>query len=92
MAAKRRMTKQAAGSLTCDGAPLTVIDEAAITTRRVELRCQCDRRHMIDVTPAVRIAIDEATVGAFQLPAGDYEALVVYGHAGTFISGVLRKI
>ena len=55
MAAKpRRMTKRQAGSVICDGQPLTVIDEAAITPRRVELRCQCDRRHMIDVTPAVR--------------------------------------
>ena len=39
MAAKpRRMTKRQAGSVICDGQPLTVIDQSAITPRRVELR------------------------------------------------------
>jgi hypothetical protein len=69
-----------------------VIDAAAITTRRVEVRCKCGKQHVIDVTPAVRLAIEEAARGAMELPAGDYQALVVFGHAGTFLSGVLRKL
>lgn len=42
----------------------------------------------IDISPQIMQAVDEAVVGAFELPAGSYEALVVCGHAGTFLSGV----
>lgn len=92
MAAKpRRMTKRQAGSVICDGQSLTVIDLGAVTTRRIELRCQCDRRHMIDVTPAVRIAIDEATRGALILPAGDWRAVVNVGYTGAELSAQLIK-
>ena len=92
MATVRKMTKQQAGSVICDGGPLTVIDQAAIGARRVECSCKrCGKITVIDVTPAVKMAIDEAARGAFQMPAGDYEALIVTGHAGTFLSGVLRK-
>ena len=87
----RRLSKRLAGSVTCDGQLLTVIDESAITARRVELHCQCDRRHMIDVTPAVRIAIDEATRGALSLPEGDWRAVVNIGHTGTVLSAQLLK-
>ena len=92
-ATPRRMTKRQAGSVTCDGGPLTVIDEDAITPKRIEVTCDCGckQKRVIDVTPAVKMAIEEATRGAFQMPAGDYEALIVTGHAGTFLSGVLRK-
>ena len=85
----RRMAKRQVGSVTCDGGPLTVIDEAAIRPRRVEVRCQCDRQLMIDVTPAVKMAINEATVGAFQLPAGDYHAVVNIGYGGAVLSAQL---
>ena len=87
----RKLSKQPAGSVICDGGTLTVIDQAAITARRVELACQCGRRHMIDATPAVKMAIENATRGALDLPAGDYDAMIVTGHAGTFLSGVLLK-
>lgn len=90
--AKRRMSKQRAGSVTSDGGPLTVIDEAAITPKRIEVKCQCGRRHEFDVTRAVKLAIDESAVGGFEFPAGNYEALVMIGHAGTFVSGMLRKL
>ena len=87
----RRMTKQPAGSVTCDGGALTVIDESAITPRRMELRCQCNRQHMIDVTPAVRIAIDEATRGGLALPEGDWRVVVNIGHSGAILSAQLLK-
>lgn len=90
----RRLSKRQVGSVICDGAPLTVIDESAITPKRIEVTCDCgcQRKRVIDVTPAVRTAIEEAARGAMDLPAGDYQALVVFGHAGTFLSGVLRKL
>ena len=87
----RRMSKQAAGSVTCDGQPLTVIDESAITPRRVELRCQCDRRHMIDLTPAVRMAIDEVTRGALSLPEGDWRVTLNIGYDGAVLSAQLIR-
>lgn len=90
-ATPRRMTKRQAGSVICDGGPLTVIDEAAIAPRRIELRCQCNRQHMIDATPAVRIAIEEATRGALDLPAGDYHAVVNIGHSGAILSAQLVR-
>ena len=92
MAAKpRRMTKRQAGSVICDGQPLTVIDESAITPRRVELRCQCDRRHMIDVTPAVRMAIDDVTRGALALPQGDWRVTLNIGYDGAVLSAQLIR-
>lgn len=87
----RKMSKQAAGSVTCDGQPLTVIDESAITPRRVELRCQCDRRHMIDLTPAVRMAIDEVTRGALSLPEGDWRVTLNIGYDGAVLSAQLIR-
>jgi hypothetical protein len=46
---------------------------------------------MIDVTPAVRIAIDEATRGALILPAGDWRAVVNVGYTGAELSAQLIK-
>lgn len=90
MAAKpRRMTKRAVGSVTCSGEQLTVIDAAAIAPRRVEVHCPCNRRHVVDVTPAVRIAIDEAVRGVLDLPAGDYRVVVNIGHSGAVLSAQL---
>ena len=61
----RKLAKQAAGSVICDGQPLTVIDQAAITARRVEVSChRCGKIREIDITPAVRMAIDEAAITA----------------------------
>ena len=100
----RRMTKRPAGSLSSDGDRSTVIDAKRLPRRFiVEVRtpyrteCECGRevcgtaRKQIDIAPQIMQAVDEAVVGAFELPAGSYEALVVCGHAGTFLSGVLRK-
>lgn len=100
----RRLSKQAAGSLTCDGDMSIVIAESRLPRRLVvEVRtpfrteCQCGRevcgtaRKEIDIAPQVQQAVFEAIVGAFQLPTGSYEAMIVTGHAGTFLSGVLRK-
>ena len=88
----RKLAKQAAGSVTCDGGPLTVIDQAAITARRVECSChRCGKLTMIDLTPAVRMAIDEAARGALSLPAGDYHAVVNIGHSGQVLSAQLVK-
>lgn len=91
MAERRRMSKRPAGSVTCDGGTLTVIDESQIGARRVDLRCQCGRRHTIDATPAVKIAIEHATVGALSLPAGEYRAVVNIGHSGQVLSAQLVK-
>ena len=88
----RKLAKQAAGSVICDGQPLTVIDQAAITARRVECSChRCGKLTMIDVTPAVRMAIDEATRGALALPAGEYRAVVNVGYDGAVLSAQLVK-
>ena len=90
MAAKpRKMTKQAAGFVTCNGGALTVIDESAITTRRVVVRCQCNRQLMIDVTPAIKMAIDEVTRGGLTLPEGDWRVVVNLGHSGVVLSAQL---
>lgn len=93
MAAKpRRMTKRQAGSVTCDGGPLTVIDQAAIKARRVECSChRCGKLTVIDITPAVKMAIDEAARGALALPAGDYYAVVNIGHSGQVLSAQLVR-
>lgn len=88
----RKLAKQAAGSVTSDGGPLTVIDLAAITARRVECSChRCGKVREIDVTPAVRMAIDEATRGALGLPAGDYHAVVNVGYDGAVLSAQLVR-
>ena len=100
----RRMTKRPAGSLTCDGDTSTVIDAKRLPRRFiVEVRtpyraeCECGRevcgtaRKQIDIAPQIMQAVDEAVVGAFELPQGSYEAMVVLGHRGDFISGVMRK-
>lgn len=86
MATKRRLTKQPAGSVTCDGQVLTVIDEAALGARRIAVACQCGRRHMIDAAPAVQGAIDAATVGALALPSGEYRAIANVGYNGRVLS------
>lgn len=86
----RRMSKRQAGSVICDGGPLTVIDRAAIGARRVECSChRCGKITVIDVTPAVKMAIDEAARGALSLPAGDYRAVVNIGHSGQVLSAQL---
>ena len=100
----RRLSKQAAGSLTCDGDRSIVIDGKRLPRRlvletRIPYRqdCQCGRevcgevKAKVDIAPHIQQAVDEAIVGAFQLPVGSYEAQIVTGHAGTFLSGVLRK-
>ena len=46
---------------------------------------------MIDATPVVRIAIEEATRGALDLPAGDYHAVVNIGHSGAILSAQLVR-
>ena len=45
-----------------------MIDEDAITPKQIEVTCDCGckRKRVIDVTPAVKMAIEEATRGAFQ--------------------------
>ena len=68
-----------------------MVDESAITPRRVELRCQCDRRHVIDVTPAVKIAIDEAARGALSLPEGDWRVTLNIGYDGAVLSAQLIR-
>ncbi len=92
MATPRRMTKRQAGSVICDGQPLTVIDQAAIGARRVECSCRrCGKITVIDVTPSVRMAIDEAARGGLSLPAGDYHAVVNIGHSGQVLSAQLVR-
>ena len=100
----RRMTKQQAGSVICDGDTSTVIDTKRLPRRLlVEVRtpyqteCQCGRevcgtaRKQIDIAPLIQEAVEGAIVGAFNLPAGSYEAMIVLGYRGDFISGVMRK-
>ena len=100
----RRMTKQAAGLLTCDGDTSTVIDAKRLPAKliletRIPYRkeCECGRevigevKAKIDIAPHIRKAVEDSIVGAFQLPAGSYEAMIVLGYRGDFISGVMRK-
>ncbi len=101
----RRMTKQQAGSVTCDGDVSTVIDTKRLPRRlvletRIPYRseCQCGRelcgevKAKIDIAPHIQRAVDDAVVGAFQLPAGSYEAQIVLGYRGDFVSGAMRKV
>ena len=46
---------------------------------------------MIDVTPAVRMAIDEATRGALALPQGDYAQWSTFGYDGAVLSAQLVR-
>ena len=86
----RKLAKQAAGSVICDGQPLTVIDQAAITARRVEVSChRCGKIREIDITPAVRMAIDEAARGVLSLPEGDWRVNLNIGHDGAVLSAQL---
>ena len=88
----RKLAKQAAGSVICDGQPLTVIDQAAIGARRVEVSCKrCGQVREIDVTPAVRIAIDEATRGVLGLPEGDWRVTLNFGYDGAVLSAQLVR-
>ena len=83
----RKLTKQAAGSVSCDGQPLTVLDESAIGARRVECSCsRCGKRTVLDVTPAVKLAIDEAARGALALPEGDWRVTLNIGYDGAVLS------
>lgn len=104
MATVRRMTKRTAGSLTCSADTSTVIETGRLPKRwPIEVRtpyrteCECGRevcgtaRKQIDIAPQIREGVEDAIVGAFNLPAGSYEALIVLGHRGDFISGVMRK-
>ncbi len=92
MTTPRRMTKRQAGSVTCDGGTLTVIDKSAIVSVRVEVSCnRCGKITMVDVMPAAIICIDQATRGALTLPAGDYHAVVNVGHSGQVLSAQLVR-
>jgi hypothetical protein len=87
------MTKQPAGSVICDGQPLTVIDPAAIMPKRIEVTCDCGcrRKRVIDVTPAVKLAFEEAARGVLHLPDGAYRAIVNVGYSGQALSVQLVK-
>ena len=88
----RKLAKQAAGSVICDGQPLTVIDRAAITARRVEVSChRCGKVTVIDLTPAVRLAIEEAARGALSLPQGDWRVTLNIGYDGAVLSAQLIR-
>jgi hypothetical protein len=88
----RKLAKQAAGSVICDGQPLTVIDRAAITARRVEVSCKrCGQVREIDVTPAVRLAIDEVERGVLGLPEGDWRVTLNFGYDGAVLSAQLVR-
>lgn len=89
----RKLSKQQAGSVICDGAPLTVIDQAAIGARRVEVSCQrCGKVREIDITPSVKLAIDEAERGVLALPEGDYQVSLIVGYDGAVLSAQLVKV
>lgn len=88
---KRKMHKQPAGSVSCDGQPLTVIDAAAIRPKQVALRCQCGKAHRLDITQAVQQAIASVAVGALCLPDGDWRIVLNIGYTGAVLSAqVLR--
>lgn len=88
----RKLAKQQAGSVICDGQPLTVIDKAAITARRVECSCsRCGKQTVIDVTPAVKLAIEEAARGALELPEGDWRVTLNIGYDGAVLSAQLVR-
>ncbi len=88
----RRLAKQQAGSVSCNGQPLTVIDRAAIGARRVECSChRCGKVTVIDITPAVKIAIDEAARGVLSLPEGDYRVTLNIGYDGAVLSAQLTR-
>lgn len=102
----RRMSKQRAGSVISDGDQSVVIDTKQLPRRlviefRIPYEHQCSHcgreargevKAKIDIAPHVREAIEAAIVGAFQLPAGHYEAQVVLGYRGDFMGGALRKL
>lgn len=89
----RKLAKQAAGSVICDGQTLTVIDEAAITARRVEVSCKrCGQVREIDITPAVKKAIEGAARGVLVLPEGDYQVSLIVGYDGAVLSAQLVKV
>lgn len=105
MATKRTMTKQAAGSLTCSEDTSIVIEDGRLPKRfvievRTPYRTTCDcgaevsgtARKQIDIAPQIRQAVEDAIVGAFNLPAGNYEAQIVLGYRGDFVSGAMRKV
>lgn len=86
----RKLSKRQAGSVICDGQPLRVIDESAITPRRVECSCKrCGKLTTIDVMPAVLMAIGEATRGALALPKGAYHVTLNIGYDGAVLSAQL---
>lgn len=88
----RKLSKQQAGSVICDGQPLTVIDQAAIGARRVECSChRCGKVTVIDITPAVKMAIEGAARGALDLPQGDWRAVVNVGYDGAVLSAQLVR-
>ena len=88
----RKLSKQQAGSVICDGQPLTVIDKAAIGARRVECSChRCGKVTMIDLTPAVKLAIEEAARGALALPQGDWRVTLNFGYDGAVLSAQLIR-
>ena len=89
----RKLSKQQAGSVICDGQPLTVIDQAAIGARRVECSChRCGKVTVIDITPAVKMAIEGAARGALALPQGDYQVSLNIGYDGAVLSAQLVKV
>ena len=88
----RKLSKQPAGSVICDGQTLTVIDQAAITARRVEVSChRCGKVTAVDVTPAVKLAIEGAARGVLALPEGDYQVSLIVGYDGAVLSAQLVR-
>ena len=88
----RKLSKQPAGSVICDGGTLTVIDQAAITARRVEVSCKrCGQVREIDITPAVKKAIGDAARGVLALPEGDYQVSLIVGYDGAVLSAQLVR-
>lgn len=106
MTSNRRMKRSSTGSFGSDGDVSTVIDAKRLPKQRLvevrvpyQVRCpHCggllsgEARTKIDIAPAILEAFDGATMGEFSVPAGSYEAQIVCGHAGTFLSGVMRRM
>lgn len=106
MGQKRTMTKSSTGSFTSDTGSVEVIDRDRLPDQLViqvktQIECDCPRcghtSHpevvvKIDIARHVHEAVRKAIVGAFRLPPGSYEALAVFGHAGNFLSGVMRRL
>lgn len=100
------MSKSSTGSFTSETGDVTVIDMEKLPDKYViqvktVIECDCpycnkEARHevvvKIDIARYIQEVVKRAVTGAFGIPAGAYEALVVHGYRSDFISGVMRKI